>query len=339
MRLSEPWWLLLLLLLPVPWLAERARPRLRWPSLSLLPPRAWKAGGSGWRRQIPLLLRASSIACLAVAMARPQTIAGQTRVRSEGVAIVVAVDCSLTMTAEDVPTGSGDGPISRLEAARRTIDRFILGRPDDPIGLVTFATFPDLACPPTLDHDVLRALVASVEPARPGENATNIGDAIVWALRASLDADTQRRVVILLTDGQNQPDASATPDWLDPDEAATLVRRLGGRLYAIGLGAPGGTVRVGIPGTGISYPETLLEGYDPEALARWADLAGGAAFGAEDAEALDRIFDRIDALETSPVTGQIRTRYREEYPPWVAAALILLAIDRLSSASRARRLP
>jgi Ca-activated chloride channel family protein len=335
MRLAEPYWLLLLLLLPIPWVAERARPRIRWPSFGLFPPRKWKAGGSGWRRHVSTAIRAAAVGCVVLAMARPQTVAGRTRVASRGVAIVVAVDQSFTMTAEDIPDDEGRAR-SRLEAAKRTIDRFILGRPDDLIGLVTFATYPDLSCPPTLDHDTLRALVAAVEPARAGENATNIGDAIAWSLEAAIDADTDQRVIILLTDGQDQPDTAATPDRIDPDEAAGLVRRLGARLYAIGLGAPGGTVRIGVPGTNISYPETLPEGYDPEALVRWARLGGGDAFGAEDTETLDRIFDQIDALETSPLTGEILTRYREHFPPLVAAALLLLSIDRIASALRPR---
>jgi Ca-activated chloride channel family protein len=335
MRLAEPYWLLLLLLLPIPWIAERARPRVRWPSFTLFPPRKWKAGGSGWRRLVSPALRTAAIGCVVLAMSRPQTVAGRTRIASRGVAIVVAVDQSFTMTAEDIPDTEGQA-LPRLEAAKRTIDRFILGRPDDLIGLVTFASYPDLSCPPTLDHDALIALVAAVEPARAGENATNIGDAIAWSLEAALDTDTDQRVIILLTDGQNQPDAAATPDWIEPDEAAELVRRLGARLYTIGLGAPGGTVRIGVPGTNISYPETLPEGYDPEALVRWARLGGGDAFGAEDSETLDRIFDQINALETSPITGEILTRYREEFPPLIAAALVLISIDRLAAAFRPR---
>ncbi len=264
--------------------------------------------------------------------------AGRTILAGRGVSILLAVDQSLTMTAEDVPSGDGTF-ITRLEAARRTIDRFIMGRPDDLIGLVGFGTYPDLICPPTLDHDVLRALLATLGPARPGENATNIGDAIAWSLQSVLETEPSERVIVLLTDGQNEPDVAATPDWLDPDEAATLVRRLGARLYTIGVGAPGGMVRVDVPGTGISYPEQLQEGYDPIALDRWAELGDGEAFSAESAEMLEQVFERINTLEQRPFTGEILTRYREEYPPWVAAALVLLALDRVASATRARRLP
>ncbi|MEW4566356.1 VWA domain-containing protein [Tautonia sp. JC769] len=338
MRLADPWCLILLVFAAMPWVAERFRPRLVWSSLRIVPPRSWRPGGSGWPRQAGLSLQALAIACLVVALARPQTVAGRTVIAGRGVSILLAVDQSLTMTAEDVPIGDGTN-VSRLEAAKRTMDRFILGRPDDLIGLVGFGTYPDLICPPTLDHDTLRSLLATLGPARPGENATNLGDAMAWSLQAMLDSEPSERVIVLLTDGQNEPDAAATPDWLDPDEAATLIRRLGARLYTIGIGSPGGLVRIDVPGTGISYPEQLQEGYDPVALARWADLGGGAAFSAGSAETLDRVFDRIDSLEKRPFTGEILTRYREEYPPWVAAALAFLAIDRLAAATRARRLP
>ena len=337
MRWAEPWWFLLLVLTPLPWLADWARGRVRWPSLGLFPPRRWRAGGAAWLRHGPLLLQASAIACLAAALARPQTVAGRTRIAARGVAIVLALDQSQTMTAEDF-TAEG-GAVSRLEAAKRTIDRFIRGRPDDLIGLVTFATYPDLACPPTLDHETLRARVAAIEPARAGEAATNIGDAIAWSLEAALRAGPSRRVVVVLTDGQNQPDRAATPEAIDPDLAAALAPALGARLHAIGIGRPGGTIRIEVPDTGISYPETLRDGYDAEALARWAELGGGDVFSALDSTSLDAVFDRIDALETSPVRGIIRTRYHEEFPPWVASALILLALDRLASASRLARIP
>jgi len=351
MRLAEPYWLILLIFVPLPWLVERARPRVRWPSLGLFPPRGWRVGGSGWRRQVPLVLRAAAIGCVVSSLARPQTVAGRIRVAARGVAIVVALDISGSMTTVDFPvpedhdddeSGRDDDrpkPVARLEAAKGTIDRFIRGRPDDLIGLVTFATYPDLTCPPTLDHDVLLGLVASVEPAPPDEDATNIGDAIAWSLRAVLEATPEEKVIILLTDGENRVDPSKTPEAIAPEEAAGLVRRLGARLHTIGVGLPGGVIRLGVPGTGLSYPASNRSGYDPEALARLAEAGGGTFFAAADAEGLADVFDQIDQLETSPVTGEILTRYQEEFAPWAATALVLLAIDRLLAIGRARRLP
>ena len=169
--------------------------------------------------------------------------------------------------------------------------------------------------------------------------ATNIGDAIVWSLRAVLEAPPERKVIVLLTDGRNQVDEARTPEAIDPVEAARLASRLGVRLHAVGIGEAGGPIRVAVPGTGLSYQAEERAGYDPLTLAAIAVEAGGGAFGAADAGTLDEVFRRIDALETSPIRGEIRTRYRETFAPWAAAALILLAVDRLGAVGRPRRLP
>ena len=133
---------------------------------------------------VPYVVRGLAIAALAVAVARPQTVGGTTRIAGQGVAIVVAVDQSSSMSAADFPDGPGRPPVSRLEAARATLARFIAGRPDDLIGLVVFANYPDLACPPTLDHKFLLDSVNSVRPARPGDDGTNLGDALIWGVNA-----------------------------------------------------------------------------------------------------------------------------------------------------------
>ncbi|CAN5876761.1 VWA domain-containing protein [soil metagenome] len=332
MRLANPWWLILLVLVVLLWVWERCRPRMLWPTLAMF--RGRGRSGHAWMRQVPLWMRAVAIACLVLAMARPQTVAGRTRIAGQGVAIVVILDNSTSMDAEDFPD-SGGPPISRLEAARRTLDRFVVGRPDDLIGLVAFANYPDLTCPPTLDQEFLRATARSVRSARPGENGTNIGDAVAWGLEAVLAAPPEQKVLILLTDGENQP---AVPDPLDPEAAARLSGELGVTLHAIGIGADGGIIRPIEPTTGLPQP-IQVEGPNMDLLESMARLGGGRAFQATDAETLNTVFDEIDRLETSPVVGIIRTRYKEEYPPLVAAALALLILDRLLALGRLRRLP
>ncbi len=332
MRLADPWWLLLLILVPLPWAWEWFRSRISWPTLAVF--RGPGRSGWGWLRHLTLLLRAAAIACIVLAMARPQTVAGRTRIAAQGVAIVVILDNSSSMDVEDFPSGVGP-PISRLEAARRTLDQFIAGRPEDLLGLVVFANFPDLACPPTLDHEFLRAVARSIRSAIPGEDGTNIGDAIAWGLDAVLEAPLEQKVLVLLTDGENQP---AVPDPLDPEIAARLAGELGVTLHTIGIGADGGIVRPIEPETGLPQP-IQVEGPNMDLLRKMAQLAGGKAFEATDAETLNAVFEAINQLETSPLTGIIRTRYREEYPPWVASALVLLILDRLFSVSRLRRLP
>jgi Ca-activated chloride channel family protein len=331
MRLAEPGWLVLVLLAPLPWLWIRSRPRITWPTFE-----GFSRGGSiavVVLNGLPPLLRALAIVCMAVALARPQTVGGRIRIAGQGVAIVAVLDHSPSMTTED---NDEDGsPISRLEAAKKTFARFVEGRPDDLIGLVVFANYPDSASPPTLDHAFLLETARGLRPARPGDNGTNLGDAIAWGLKDLHAASPRKKVLILLTDGQNSP---AVPRPLDPEMAARLARELGITLHTIAIGRTGGIIREPEPVTKLNL---VAQGDAPDfaLLERLAKIGGGRAFVAANASELDRVFRTIDALEKSPVQGEIRTRYREEYRPWVLAALLLLAFDRLLAAGRLRRLP
>jgi Ca-activated chloride channel family protein len=237
------------------------------------------------------------------------------------------------MTAED--RDDKGTTTTRLEAAKATFARFVQRRPDDLIGLVVFANYPDLVSPPTLDHAFLLESAAAVRPARPGDSGTNLGDAIAWGLHALQAAPPKKKVLILLTDGHNSP---AVPAPLDPEAAARLAREFGVTLHTIAVGHPGGLIREPEP---ITKLDLVAQGDAPDfkLLERLATLGGGRAFVATDAVALDRVFQAIDILEKSPVQGEIRTRYREEYHPWVFAALSLLVFDRWLSAGRLRRIP
>src|SRR4051812_39769984 len=257
MRLAEPGWLLLLILVPLPWLFRRARPRLAWPTLD-----GFAHGkGSGLRRFgfVPLLLRGTAIAAMAFALARPQSVGGRTWIAGQGVSIVVALDHSSSMNNVDFPAvgegegeGKGDGErLSRLEAAKSTFIRFVEGRPDDLIGLVVFANEPDLAWPPTLDHASLVERARDVKTAGRGEDGTNIGDAIAWSLDALRASAPKKKVLILLTDGRNSPARVAGTEPLDPEEAAGLARELGVTLHTIAVGKEGRVVRQAEPVTGL----------------------------------------------------------------------------------------
>jgi Ca-activated chloride channel family protein len=284
-----------------------------------------------------------AIVCLAVAMARPQTVGGRTRIAGQGVAIVVALDHSSSMNSADFPADAsstkGSRAIPRLEAATSTFTRFVAGRPDDLIGLVVFANDPDLACPPTLDHAFLVEQARAVRPARPGEDGTNIGDAVVWALDALRASAPAKKVLILLTDGRNSPARGVGKAPVEPEAAAELARALGVTLHTIAVGKPGGILRTSEPVTGLDRVAGEVEGPDRALLDRLARLGGGRAFAATDTASLGQVFHTIDVLEKSLVRGAVRTRYREEYAPWVGLALGCLVLDRLLSAGRLRRLP
>lgn len=324
MRLAEPGWLILLPLVIAPWLLDRTRPRLAWPSLSgfRLAPR----GRAPLWRAAPLLLRSLALAGLIAALARPQSVGGAERVAGRGVGIVVVLDRSSSMEATDFPTASGR-PGSRLEAAKDTVARFVAGRPDDVIGLVAFANYPDLAVQPTLDHRFLVDTVGVLRPASdPGEDGTNIGDAIIWGLEALRPVQTVKKVLILLTDGENRPQG-ITPPPADPREAARLAGELGVTLHTIAVGQSLDRRRRE-PVTGLAYPGAV-EGPDPELLLEMAELTGGETFTAGNEAGLRAVYDRIDRLERSLVQGTVHMRYREWFALGLAVTVLTLGLDRL----------
>jgi len=333
MHFAQPGWFWLLVLMPIPWLLERARPKIAWPSFDGFPPRG--RIGWVWLRALPALLRGLAICGLAFALARPQTVGGVTRIAGQGVAIIVALDNSSSMKAVDFPANHGTRRIARLEAAKETFSRFVEGRSDDLVGLVVFANYPDLACPPILNHSFLLETVASVHSARPGDDGTNIGDAIAWGLDALREAPPKKKVLVLLTDGNNEP---AVPLPLDPEKAAIMARDLGVTVHTIAIGQLDGIPKSAAPDAPV--PATA-EGSGPNfaLLTRLAELTGGRCFSATDADALGEVFERIDALEKSPVRGQILTRYEEHYALCAGFALVLLVLDRMLSMGRLRRLP
>jgi Ca-activated chloride channel family protein len=251
------------------------------------------------------------------------------------VSIVVVIDNSSSMNAVDFPTDHGTRRIARLQAAKATFSRFVEGRSDDLIGLVVFANYQDLICPPDLDHAWLLEQVAGVRSAKPGEDGTNIGDAIAWGLAALRESAPKKKVLILLTDGNNEP---GVPNPLDPAEAAMMARDFGVTVHTIAIGrldgipsgvAPDAPVPATADGSGPNF--ALLD--------RLADLTGGRSFSATNTDALDKVFEQIDALEKSPVRGQILTRYEEHFGLCAGFALALLVLDRMLSMGRLRRLP
>lgn len=336
MRFADPFWLVFLVFAGLPWVARRRRPRAAWPTLDgfVREKRASWVVRLGF---LPTLARGGAIACIVIGLARPQTAGEQIRISGRGVAIALVVDRSSSMKTADFPAEGGS--ISRLDAAKWTLGRFLEARTDDLIGAVGFANFPDTVAPPTLDRRFTWQAIRGLRPAGPGDDGTDIGGAIAWGLEMLRLAPTRRKVLILLTDGRHAPGAAES---LDPTVAAEVARGLGVTLHTVAVGrppapAPGpagapevGPDRVAPPGT---------EGPDLDLLRRLADRGQGRAFVAADLAALAGIFEAIDALETSPIQGTIQTVYRERFVPWVAAALGLVAADLALISGRFRRLP
>jgi Ca-activated chloride channel family protein len=331
LRLAEPLWLALAALAILPWWWERRRPRLAWPTLPAF--EGLRRARWAWRRWLPCAARSAAIVALAIALARPQTVAGATRVRTRAVAIDVALDVSSSMGKQ--PASDDPSAGTRLDAARRTLSAFVRGRPDDLLGLVTFANYPDTACPPTLDHAFLLDVAEQVRPAPPQDDGTNIGDALAWAVRDVLDTSPRRKVVVLLTDGHNQP---AVPKPLDPRRAATLAGALGVVVHAVAIGHP---TQAPLPETpGVPAPAPGKEdGPDLALLGDVASAAGGRLFVATDERGLRDVFDAIDRLERSPTQGTIRTRYHEWFLPVALAALGLIGAEQAMRWRKSRMIP
>ena len=280
MRLAEPGWLFLLVLVPLPWLLQRLRPRIAWPTLAGFRRAAVGRAGSGCgtcRRSCA----AWRSPALAVALARPQTVGGQTRIAGRGRGDRRGARPELEHEHGRLPAEPADARrSSRLEAAKTTFARFVAGRPDDLIGLVVFANYPDLACPPTLDHAFLLA-TARGDPPRPAgrrRHEPRRRDRR-GARRPPLDRRRRRRSLVLLTDGQNSP---AVPPPARPrggggpgprpgrDAAHDRRRRAGGGVAHRSSRSPAST----------SWRQ--VEGPDLALLERLARLGGGRAFVATD---------------------------------------------------------
>lgn len=329
---GRPWGFWALLLVPTPWLWGFFRGRIGWSSVGLFPKSRITTGTLfAWA---PNVLQAAAIGALAIALARPQTVGGRTYIKARGVTIVVALDRSSSMKTSDVATPQG--PISRIEAARRAFVRFVVGRPDDLIGLVSFANYPDTTCPPTLDHKVLLESIEALKTARAGDDGTTLGDAIAWALHVARDTSPQKKVVVLITDGHDSPGVS---NPLDPIDAASLAARLGITVHTIAIGPASGVERRRQADTAGLDLIRETEGPDIALLEKIAIAGGGRAFVATDSAALDLIFQALDSLEKSPLTGKIEIRYKEHYQAWILAAIAALTLERIVVAGRLRRLP
>ena len=332
MQLAEPAWLIAALTI-LPWLivAERRRPRLAWPTLAGFAEAPWAKAGI--LRLLPPLVRMAAIIAVGLALARPRTVGGVERIATRGVAIVVALDHSSSMNARDFP--GPNGTQSRLDAAKATLATFVEGRPDDLIGLVVFANFADVLCPPTLQHDVLIDTTRNLRSARPGEDGTNLGDAMAVAIDSLRKTNARRKVLVLLTDGINDP---AVEKPFDPIEAARVARALGVTVHTIAVGGRPRMSGLTDATTRLNVPEESA-GPDVELLTRIAEEGGGRAFQAAGAADLAGVFSAIDALEKSHVEARVTTRYREWYPYAAGAALALILVEILLRAGPLRRLP
>jgi Ca-activated chloride channel family protein len=332
-RFASPFYLLLLLLTPVLtflYLRREALSRrgtLSFPSLNLVAglPRSPRLS---WRHVL-VVFRLSAIALLIFALAQPQTGQAKEIVKGEGVDIMLVLDVSGSMAAEDFQ------PQNRLQAAKEVIQEFVKGREYDRIGLVVFARQSFTQCPLTLDYDVLLDLLDQIRlgPDMGLEDGTAIGIAIANATNRLKDSTAKSRIIVLLTDGVNNA------GQIDPPTAAQMAQTLGIKIYTIGAGRPGSApYPVQDPFFGKRYVNLPNE-LDEESLRQIAETTGGLYFRATDSQALRQIYQRISEMEKTEVEVRRYTRYRELAYLFALPALGLILIEVLLSNTVFRKIP
>ena len=346
----EAFWLLLLVpvVAAISWVGRR-RGAVRFSSLSML-----SSVRPSWRvliAWVPTALRVVALVLAIVAVAQPRTSMGQTRMSTEGIAIIVVIDRSASMTA---PMSFGGREMTRFEVVKRVFEEFVTGndgglrgRAGDMVGVVAFAGFADTLGPLARSHDALINIVQQATPAPPAEpeGGTAIGDALALAVARLVRAEEQlielnertdlppeftikSKVIVLLTDGENN--RGQTP----PLDAAEFAAEQGIKIYTIGIGGEGGSVSIPTQyGGRVRIRDTV----DEITLTAVAERTGGKYWNARDAESLRAIYAELDSLEQTEIESIELTTYEEHFQPWLIGAVVLVLLELLLRSMVLRR--
>jgi Ca-activated chloride channel family protein len=341
-QFADPAFFLLLLLLPVlAWWAGRMGPEaaMRFSSTSLV------KEISRHRHSLPgqflFSLRLLALAALIVALARPQLGRVDEDRDAEGIDIVITLDLSGSMRALDLSTQ--EAIVTRLDAAKRVVKDFIGERTFDRIGLVAFAADAYVVSPLTLNHDWLKRNLERLELGEIDGGGTAIGTALGASVNRLRDHEARSRVVILLTDGENNAGA------VSPLAAAEVAKTLDVKVYTIATGQQG---RVPIPetdragrvlrdsdGNPVYRGRTDISNYDEAELIEIANLTGGRFFSAAKGGDLEKIYEEINALETTTIELRSYASFTELFIWPALLGLSLLALEQILRNTRYRRLP
>ena len=277
------------------------------------------------------VLRIIAFTFIVVALARPQSLARVEQIKTDVIDVIITLDTSLSMGAQDFETGT------RLTVAKEMIGQFVDNRRGDRLGLITFAAYSQLRCPLTLDHEILKTLLGDVDLVDRNDQEAN-GTAIGVALASSVDhlraADAKSRIVVLLTDGDNNITT------IEPQTAAEIARVIGIKVYTIGVGTTG---MVAMPSLNPMDPAGAYtmqrSSFNEEVLSQISDATGGKYYRAKDRQSLESIFNEIGALERTEVEVKRYDRYQELFQSWVIAAIIAMLAELLLQHTYLRTLP
>lgn len=326
MTFASPYYFLLLALVPL--LIALFIFRLKAPAtFTLSTIGGIKRIGRSWRTRLfwlPFALMLLSFVMMVCALARPQLSHSKSNTTKEGINIVMAMDVSTSMLAEDLKP-------NRLEAAKEVAAHFISTRPNDNIGLVAFAGESFTQCPLTTDQATLLNLLMTLQTGVISDG-TAIGNGIATSVSRLKDLPSKSKVLILLTDGSNNSGEIA------PVTAAEIAQTFGVRIYTIGVGTEGLAPYPFQTPIGIQYQNVPVE-IDEKTLTSIADRSGGKYFRATDNDALRRIYEEIDQMEKSKIKVESYTKQEEQFIPFLIAALCLLLASFLLRTTVFRTLP
>ena len=328
MEFAQPYWLFLLFLVPALgywefWRAKNRYKGLRFSNITSVkaaPQTVWVR-----IRWLPLLLRMGALALGIIALARPQDRNTIVERFAEGVDIMMVLDTSTSMRAQDFQP-------NRFEAAREVAAEFIGGRTSDRIGLIVFAAKAYTQAPLTLDYSFLQQMLGEVEVGVI-EDGTAIGTALAMAVNRLKDTEAQSKIIILLTDGQNNRGE------IDPVTAAEVAEAINVRTYTIGVGAYGeAPFIIDHPFAGRQRRMVPVE-IDEDMLRTVAEKTGGQYFRATNKEALSTIYKEIGELEKTKVEERVYTDFNERYAQFLWPAFALLFVEVILATTRMRRFP
>jgi len=273
--------------------------------------RSWKTT----LRHLPFICRLLCIACIIIALARPQTRNDEEMVNGEGVDIVLAIDVSGSMLAQDFTP-------NRMEAAKEVAANFVANRPTDRIAVVIFSGESFTLCPLTTDQQVLKTQIFNIQSGLL-EDGTAIGSGLATSVDRLRSSKSKSKVVILLTDGENNG------GQIPPLTAKELAKATGVKVYTIGVGTEGYAQTPMQTQTGAVVMQREKVNIDEKLLTQIADETGGKYFRAKDNESLKNIYTEIDKLEKSKIEVTALKRYSEKFFPFAILALALLLTEMI----------
>ncbi len=346
LRLAEPYWLWLLLLIPLFLFLRHHFRAKRTPTLvfsSLTFPKAARPKSPRLLRALPPALRSLAFGSIVLALARPQLDESTHTVEASGVDIVLAVDLSGSMLALDM-SENPRSPITRLDVVKRVLEEFVDKRRHDRLGLVAFATNPYLLSPLTLDKEHLHRNLDRLRVGLTGQTGTSIGDALAEGINRVRKLEAETRIVILLTDGMDDP-----PPRHSPIVYAEGAKKDGIKVYTIAVGRSThtssyvyhprtGDLRRYADGSPVVNPRAVYP-VDKEILRKIAETTGAVFYEAGNEQDLRNIYNEIDRLEKTEVEYQVNALYEELFFLPALAGLLILLVETVLARTVLSRVP